>query len=125
VNYLTNPEKLSPLALAQTEPAVKLSGKLQKYQKFLTKYKIPLPRGCLLILPIVREYEGIDWIIRLHGKGVVGPLSVTDEHVLMLGGSASDLAEAEAVREILRKEFAKMPAPERIKISDELKKELA
>jgi hypothetical protein len=35
------------------------------------------------------------------------------------------LAEAEAIREILTKEFSKLPAPERIKISDELKKELA
>jgi hypothetical protein len=122
---MANPEKISPLALAQQEPAVKLSGKLQKYQKYLTKYKIPLPKGCLLVLPVVRGFEGISWDIRLHGKGIVGPLSVTDEHVLMLGGSVENLAEAEAIREILTKEFSKLPAPERIKISDELKKELA
>jgi hypothetical protein len=122
---MANPEKISPLALAQQEPAVKLSGKLQKYQKYLTKYKIPLPKGCLLVLPVVRGFEGISWDIRLHGKGIVGPLSVTDEHVLMLGGSVENLAEAEAIREILTKEFSKLPAPERIKISDELKKQLA
>jgi hypothetical protein len=122
---MANPEKISPLALAQQEPAVKLSGKLQKYQKYLTKYKIPLPKGCLLVLPVVRGFEGISWDIRLHGKGIVGPLSVTDEHVLMLGGSVENLAEAEAIREILTKEFSKLPAPDRIKISDELKKQLA
>lgn len=121
-----NPENLSPLALApEKKPVVELSEKLKKYERFLTVYRYPLPRGVALILPIVRGYGAIDWEIRLHGKGIVGPLAWTDEHFLMLGGTPSLMAEIEAIRNLLAKQFMELPAPIRIKLADELRKQLA
>jgi hypothetical protein len=81
-------------------------GLLKKVRAFVQ----PTPEGKIVILPILRgrkpHYgESVDWDIRVHKKGAVGPVEYTLENVLDVGGTEALYESGKKLVEHLRTVF--------------------
>jgi hypothetical protein len=89
---------------------IDISEEFKKKREFLRTFKIQTPEGLILVIPKVKDWKYPVYEIRVHKKGVMGPLEPTLENIKAIGGTTEQAEEALEAKEFLQKQFVvKLP----------------